>query len=391
VNAALKHLGLVSGAVFTDLTGDGRPELVLACEWGPVRVFEFEGKSIREVTEARGLANYLGLWNSVTAGDFDEDGRLDLVAGNWGLNCAYHQVAPGPWHLYFGDLNGDGSVHVLEAYHDAAMNQIVPWRDLQFLEPDLPWLRERFPTHKAYSLASVPDILGERAKTVQRLTINTLESMVFLNRGDHFEARPLPVEAQWSPAMGLAVGDLDGDGHEDLFISQNFFGVRPEEGRLDAGRGLWLQGDGQGSFRPVPGQESGIKVYEEQRGCAVADYDADGRLDLVVTQNNAETKLYHNVRARPGLRVRLRGPTHNPEGIGAVLQLKRGERWGPAREVRAGGGYWSQDSAEQVLALPESAPVLRVRWPGGKVTESPIPPQSKAVWVDSEGHVESRP
>src|SRR5207247_7734990 len=131
-------------------------------------------------------------------------------------------------------------------------------------------------------------------------------------------------------------GDCDGDGNEDIFLSQNFFGVEVETSRYDAGRGLWLRGDGRGNFRPVPGQESGVKVYGEQRGAALCDYDADGRVDLVVTQNGAETKLFHNEGAKPGLRVRLRGQPGNLAGIGAVIRLVFGQKMGTAREILAG-------------------------------------------------------
>src|SRR6185369_7369252 len=145
-----------------------------------------------------------------------------------------------------------------------------------------------------------------------------LESTVFLNRGDRFEAHVLPVEAQMAPAFAVCAGDLDGDGHEDLLLSQNFFAVQPETPRYDAGRGLWLRGDGRGGFTAVPGQESGILVYGEQRGAAFSDYDADGRVDLVVTQNGAATKLYRNAGAKPGLRIRLTGPPANPSAVGAA-------------------------------------------------------------------------
>src|SRR5205823_6677161 len=100
---------------------------------------------------------------------------------------------------------------------------------------------------------------------------NTLASMVFLNRGDHFEAAPLPTDAQLAPAFGISVADFDGDGNEDIFLSQNFFATDGDNARCDAGRGLWLRGNGKGEFHAVPGQESGLAIYGEQRGCAVAD------------------------------------------------------------------------------------------------------------------------
>jgi hypothetical protein len=183
----------------------------------------------------------------------------------------------------------------------------------------------------------------------------------------------------------MAVGDLDGDGAEDLLISQNYFSVRPEDGRMDAGRGLLLLGNGKGGFRAVAGQTSGIKVYGEQRGCALADYDEDGRLDLVITQNNDQTRLFHNTGGKPGLRVRLAGSSDNPDGIGASLQLHWAGKTGPAREVQAGGGFWSQNSSVQVLGCPEPATEITVRWPGGKTVRCPIAPSAREVQISPSG------
>ena len=131
-----------------------------------------------------------------------------------------------------------------------------------------------------------------------RLDVNCLETIVLLNRGERLEARVLPVEAQFSPALGVGVDDLDGDGVEDVVLAQNFFPTRPRTSPYASGRGLLLLGDGTGMLIPVDGQESGLKVYGDARAVGICDFDRDGRPDVVITQNSGETKLYRNTGRR---------------------------------------------------------------------------------------------
>ncbi|MEK7676901.1 MAG: VCBS repeat-containing protein, partial [Verrucomicrobiota bacterium] len=385
---SFQNVGMVSGAVFSDLNGDGYPDLALACEWGPIRVFLNERGRFKEATEKLGLNQFKGWWNGVSTGDFDGDGRLDIVGSNWGRNSRYESHRAQPLRMYYGDLDGDGTTDIVEAYFDLAVGKVVPERALGPMSKGIPKVRQLFSSHRAYAEASVEDIFGESLKSAKLREANWLESTLFLNRGNHFEARVLPVQAQVAPAFGISVGDLDGDGNEDLFLSQNFFATQPETCRYDGGRGLWLQGDGRGGFQAVPGQVSGVKVYGEQRGCALADYDEDGRVDLAVTQNGAATKLFHNVGAKLGLRVRVKGPAANPLGVGAQMRLLFGTNSGPVREIHAGSGYWSQDSAVQVMGLAEAATAVWVRWPGGKTTTVDIPPGVREVIIDQNGTVQ---
>jgi hypothetical protein len=118
----------------------------------------------------------------------------------------------------------------------------------------------------------------------------------------------------------------------------------------------------------------------------VADYDGDGRVDLVVAQNGAATRLYRNLSAQPGLRVRLAGPPGNPNGVGATLRLGSGEIWGPAREIHAGSGYWSHDSPVQVMAAGTKSPThLRAIWPGARALTTELPRGAKELTIDATG------
>lgn len=381
------RVGLVSGAVFSDLDTDGDPDLVLACEWGPIRVFRNDQGRFTDITRDLGLDLYLGWWNGVATGDLDSDGRPDIIASNWGLNTRYRATPEHPRRIYYGDFLANGVSALIETLFDPALGKEVPDRDLNVVSLTLPFIREKYANHQAYAQAGVTEILGEKFQTARQVEANTLASMVFVNRGARLEPRLLPPEAQFTPAFSVIVADYDGDGAEDLFLSQNFFPTQPFAMRNDAGRGLWLKGDGQCNLQPVPGQLSGVMVYGDQRGAAVADFDRDGRVDLAVSQNGAETKLFRNTGAKPGLRVRLKGPPANPAGIGASLRLQYGQRLGPLREIQAGSGYWSQNGAVQVLGNKDAATAIRVRWPGEKPITLAVPEGAREIEIGQDGGV----
>ncbi|MFO1497923.1 MAG: FG-GAP-like repeat-containing protein [Verrucomicrobiota bacterium] len=390
-SSALAHVGLVSGAVFTDLDSDGQPDLVLACEWGAVRLFHNERGRLADITEQAGLGSLTGWWNGVTTGDFDEDGQLDIIASNWGRNTKYERHRPAGLRIVYGDYNANGVIHPLEAYVDPQHQWLVPWRTLEVMSAAMPFLQSRYSTFQAFAAASLGEILGSPIEPSRDLRATHLDTTVFLNRGGRFEAISLPNEAQFAPAFGVVAMDFDGDGHEDVFLSQNFFPVEMETSRYDAGRGLLLRGDGKGRFEPMSGRASGILLYGDQRGCAAADYDGDGRVDLAVAQNASVTKLFHNVQAKPGLRIRLRGTPANPHGVGATVRMISGEEIGPAREVHAGSGYWSQDSSTLVLSAPRSATGVLVRWPGGATTRSALAPGAREIEIEESAAVRVTP
>ena len=382
-NPGFVRVGMVTGAVFTDFDEDGDPDLVLSTEWGPLKFFrnqhgQLHAEDFPLAWEGPGphparLSEMTGWWTGVTAVDLDGDGRLDWVIGNGGRNSPYNQGADRGNLVDFGDWQSRGAVDLVEGYVDSRSGRELPYITRDALADVWPGVKDRFTTRKAFGSATMGEILEEVRTKVQRLTVNTLDSVVLINRGDHLVVRPLPPEAQWSSVQALVVADFDGDGAEDLFLSQNDFAVAPERERLDAGEGMLLRGDGRGGFNVLAGLTSGIHIPGSQRGAATADFDGDGRPDLVVTQNSGSTALLRNEGARPGLRVRLDGPPGNPAGIGVLLRVGYGNgKWGPVREVHAGAGYWSQDSPVTVLGLADLPVELNVRWPGRKAVLIPL-------------------
>ena len=227
-----------------------------------------------------------GRWNAFAEADFDGDGKLDVVATSWGRNTPFQYFLRDEIRLFDGEI---------EAYVDPNTRKTVPWRDRETLGAKMPWILEKFPTAKAYGEASLEDIFGDKLRSMKEERFNSLDHMIFLNRGDRFDAKPLPIEAQFAPSLAVAAGDFDQDGAQDIFLAQNFFRVDPQTSRYDAGRGLWLRGDGRGNFTALSGDESGVKIYGEQTGVLLKDVNGDGKLDLAVRQQNADTKFYRNV------------------------------------------------------------------------------------------------
>jgi len=375
-NERLREFGLVRGAVFSDLDLDDDPDLVVACEWGPVRVLHNDHGTFTEQTGPLGLAGCAGWWTGVTTGDFNEDGRPDIVAANWGRNSTYALHDRNGLDLYYDDLDQNGMIDVIEAFKDEKLGRIVPQHRLPYLAQGLPPLGFRFTSNQDFGRASIEEIMGKPLSSVGHLHANWLESTLFLSSPTGYVARPLPVEAQLAPAFGISVADANGDGHEDLFLAQNFFSTRDGVARDDSGLGRWMLGDGQGNLRPLSPSESGVRIEGEQRGCALGDFDEDGRIDLAVGQNGGATRLFRNATARPGLRVRVQGPPTNPFGVGTILRVGDGKQWGPAREIHAGSGWGSHDSPVMILGHSGQPTQLQVRFPGQPVRTIPIPPEA---------------
>ena len=370
----LDNVGMISAALFSDIDGDGHPDLILAPEWGYLRVFFNRGGRFVEAPASYGFRDLSSRWNGIATGDLNGDGRLDIVATSWGRNTKYHVSASNPLFAYYGNFDDNASLDVLEAQRDDEIGGIAPLETLTRLSAALPYVRARVRTFAEYAAATLEKVVGPSLELARRLEINDLDHVVFMNEGNHFTPSPLPTIAQIAPAFYAGVADFDGDGKEDIFLSQNFFPTEINTPRYDAGLGLLLLGDGKGGFSPMSSRASGIAVFGDQRGAAFADFNRDGRLDLAISQNGAATKLYQNVGARKGLIVQLVGPPGNPSAVGAQIRLHyRGNRLGPAREIQAGSGYWSVNSPVQVMGLDGEADAVWVRWPGGKETIEPIP------------------
>ena len=380
--AVLRNIGMVTSAMFADMNGDGYADLVLTRDWGSLALLLNDGHGrLLPAADAWGLARWTSEWNGVAAGDLNGDGRMDLVATSWGRNTGVTVDSTHPLVLTYGTFGAGGETEMLLGQTDARVHGLSPLNSFARVRMAVRDVVGRVSNFGAYADASVETVLGSAMATTQRLEARSLDHMAFINRGDHFDAVALPAEAQWAPAHGVSIADFDGDGHEDVFLSQNFFPSVIGAPRYDQGRGLLMLGNGTGRLTPMPGQQSGLMVYGDQRGAAYADFNGDGRLDLAVSQNGAATRLFVNRAATPGLRVRVIGPANNPDGVGAQLRIVYGAARGPVREVQTSAGYWSQNGAVQLFGLSGVPTAVWVRWPGGAEQTVPVAADARNVTV----------
>jgi len=254
----LAHIGMVTDALWTDVDGDHRDDLVVVGEWMPITVFHNTGTRL-ERARTRGLERSAGWWNRIVAGDFTGDGRVDLVLGNLGLNTRLHASPTEPARMYVRDFDHNGFPEQILTTVEGGRETPLALRDE--LTAALPSLKPRYPTYVDYARQSVRDIVGAALDSALVKRVDTFASVLARNNGDgSFTLVPLPREAQIAPVYGILARDFDHDGKLDVLIGGNLAGVQPAFGSLMASYGLLLRGDGKGGFTPVGPTESGFVV-----------------------------------------------------------------------------------------------------------------------------------
>jgi len=281
----LSEVGMVTDAVWVDLNKDGDDDLIVVGEWMPVTVFHHQAGKFVDVTRKYGLENTHGWWNTIAAADFNQDGFVDLVAGNLGLNSILKASQEKPVQLFINAFSGNGKPdQILTYYHG---DKSYPLASAEQMLANIPSLQAKYPTIAAYAGKSVQDIFPrEQLKAATVRTATQFASILLMNNGDKkFNVNQLPVEAQFSPIYAILIDDFNEDGYQDMLLGGNFHGVPPDQGRYDAGYGCLLLGDGTGAFAPVSLQHSGFAVTGEIRHIKSLQ-TASGETLVMAARNN---------------------------------------------------------------------------------------------------------
>jgi len=286
----LSEAGMVSSAAWTDYDHDGKLDLVVAGEWMPVRVFHQENGKFVDRTREAGLSDTNGWWNSVTTVDLRGTGRQDLVLGNLGLNSYLRASRKEPARLYINDFSHSGGLEQILTFYKNGVSYPLVGRDE--LVRKIPSLKSKYPSYKDFGASRIDDIFP--AADLKSATVReayTFASSVALNNANGtFTVHQLPTEAQFAPIYATLAQDFDGDGHVDLLVGGNFYGVTPTLGRYDASYGLVLRGRGDGHFEPVGIEESGVDIDGQVRRIKSLRA-ANGQRLIVVARNNDKVEI----------------------------------------------------------------------------------------------------
>ncbi len=338
----IERIGMVSSVLWTDYNNDSKLDLILAGEWMPLTVFRNEGGRFTNQTQALGLGQTNGLWNSLMGADFDNDGDIDYIVGNYGLNSKFSASEKYPFHVYANDFDKSGTLDIVLAYY--IDGQCYPVRGRQCSSQQMPALKKKFPNYTSFASSDLYKIYdSESLGSAIHHQAFTLASTVFVNEGGRFTAKTLPIEAQISSVYGFWIDDFDSDGLLDVLLGGNFYAPEVETGRQDASIGLMLKGKGDGTFSVVSNFESGIFIPEDVKSMSLIARGKDMLPMLLVGNNNGRLQAIAPSTGRG------RAEVFFPEQKSQTINLSGG---GQRRlEFYKGSGFLSQSSAVYTLSV----------------------------------------
>lgn len=285
-----KDLGMVTDATWSDYDDDGDMDLVVVGEWMPLTFFKNGDNELHKDTEIRGLELSKGWWFSLEKGDFDEDGDMDFIAGNLGLNYKYKTSTETPFDIYFNDFDKNGRPDIVLGYYNE--DKHYPLRGFSCSSEQIPQLKEKFKKYDVFAALELDDVYGEKAlQNSLHYTTDTFASSYIENLGDGtFSLSPLPNYAQLSNINDMILDDFDQDGHLDVLAVQNLFVSEIETPRNDAGTGLLLLGKGDGTFTVCQYAQSGFFANGDAK--KIIPLTTPNGKKVVVGSNNGKLQTF---------------------------------------------------------------------------------------------------
>ena len=288
----LKTLGMVCDAQWADIDGDQDDDLIVVGDWIPLSIFRNDNGKFKKITDDAHLANTNGWWNTIEVADLNDDGRMDFVVGNHGLNSRFKADSNHPISMYVSDFDDNGATEpIICSFNGGKSYPMVQRSDLV---SQLPILKKKYLYFKNYKEQTINDIFAaQKIKEAIHWEVNELRTGVLFNKGNNqFSFEALPIEAQFSPVYAISIQDFDGDGAKDILMGGNFSRSKPEVGTYMAQFGLMLKGDNKGHFKSIKSAFSGFRIKEELRSILAIKQKNGGKSIIIASVNNGKSRVY---------------------------------------------------------------------------------------------------
>ncbi len=289
VSPRLNSVGMVTNANWVDFDNDNDLDLVVVGEWLPITLFKNNGQNLERLNNVPGLEKTNGWWNSIISTDVNEDGNIDFIAGNWGLNSKFKASENKPFTLFVNDFDNNQTLdHVFAYYEDTSMYPTALRHDMVM---QLTYLKKKFNYYEDYAGKTIEEVFTpeELNKSLEYKAYQFATSVIINNGDGSYQLKPLPEQAQFSPVFAISNNDFDKDGIKELLMAGNFSGTKPEEGKYDANTGLLLKPKSQLDFEAL--SVSGLNIKGDVRNLGIARTTGDKKL-LIVARNNEDLEFY---------------------------------------------------------------------------------------------------
>ena len=338
----IAEIGLVTSALWTDFNSDGAIDLIVVGEWMEITFFENQDGQLKNVTDQSGVAGLSGFWNSINGGDFDQDGDIDYILGNFGENTDLKASKEEPLRIVAKDFDNNGQVDPIIGYYVNGTSYPLPTRDA-LISQVASW-KKRFTFYSDYGKTTYDQMFtDEQLEGAIRKKATCLKTIYLENKGKGtFAYKPLPIEAQIAPVYGISIADLDDDGFLDVLLTGNRSDTETLGGSLNSSTGTVLLGDGKGGFTTSAINKSGLNTPRDARG--TAQLVTNKGINFFVANNNAHLQCFVLPQNRNVIQLK-------PEDTYALIQLSSGKSY--RKEFYFGSGYLTQDSRK--FQIPKDA------------------------------------
>ena len=285
----LKNAGMVTNAIWTDIDGDSKKDLVTVSEWGTTNIYKNSGRRLAKMSTS--LDSLSGWWNVVTSADLDKDGDNDLIIGNQGNNLHYKPTPENPMKIWINDYDNNGTLEQIVTQSQDGKD--YPLHQKKEMIGQISALKKQNIKASVYATKTVGELFPAAVfeKTIMKEAA-TSESVIAVNEGGgKFTIKKLPSRVQLSCVCGISCTDINGDGNLDLIMAGNNFEFKPQYSRLDASFGNVLLGDGKMGFEWQDYTTSGFFVRDEVKHL-IQFKDSKGNRFLITAINDNKPKVF---------------------------------------------------------------------------------------------------